>query len=108
MGFGGSYISIHALVKRATSPLYGCDTAISISIHALVKRATKQFTLAIRSAGYFNPRPRKEGDIEGGTVVAAVDDFNPRPRKEGDRSPLYGCDTAISISIHALVKRATR
>ena len=33
-------ISIHALVKRATSPLYGCDTAISISIHALVKRAT--------------------------------------------------------------------
>ena len=33
---------------------------------------------------YFNPRPRKEGDlgVEGNTGYSY--DFNPRPRKEGD------------------------
>ena len=33
-------ISIHALVKRATKVLKGCNTIFEISIHALVKRAT--------------------------------------------------------------------
>ena len=34
------YISIHALVKRATNVTAYCGLCVSISIHALVKRAT--------------------------------------------------------------------
>ena len=33
---------------------------------------------------HFNPRPRKEGDIEKTTQEENVKYFNPRPRKEGD------------------------
>ena len=36
------YISIHALVKRATPDLTSLRNACSISIHALVKRATAE------------------------------------------------------------------
>ena len=36
----GKEISIHALVKRATTIAIGLIIAIAISIHALVKRAT--------------------------------------------------------------------
>ena len=35
-------------------------------------------------------------------------DFNPRPREEGDLLPEKVEDKNMSISIHALVKRATR
>ena len=77
-------ISIHALVKRATTPPKLYVTFLQISIHALVKRATSETfnTLSIRF--YFNPRPRKEGD-----------------RKRSC------CTGNTAISIHALVKRAT-
>ena len=34
--------------------------------------------------------------------------FNPRPRKEGDQAVHLISQTASSISIHALVKRATK
>ena len=78
------FISIHALVKRATLDKTGYLTGEVISIHALVKRAT---VAALNKSAYNRH-------------------FNPRPREEGD-----GCDTAINeiteISIHALVKRAT-
>ena len=33
-------ISIHALVKRATSKVFKTEISVDISIHALVKRAT--------------------------------------------------------------------
>ena len=55
-------ISIHALVKRATTHLHFDVQVDGISIHALVKRATKLPTALTNSAIYFNPRPRKEGD----------------------------------------------
>ena len=55
-----------------------------ISIHALVKRATRTPASSIWTKFYFNPRPRKEGDL--GTELSFYDfvHFNPRPRKEGD------------------------
>ena len=55
---------------------------------------------------YFNPRPREEGDVN--KLVSLIDelDFNPRPREEGD-APLWLFSGWDSISIHALVKRAT-
>ena len=34
--------------------------------------------------------------------------FNPRPRKEGDLNAPDNCIVLIDISIHALVKRATK
>ena len=56
---------------------------------------------------YFNPRPREEGDCRVIGISRFVFDFNPRPREEGD---LGYKDLALRylISIHALVKRATR
>ena len=55
-----------------------------ISIHTLVKRATREYKTVIIKYFYFNPRPRKEGDSN---------------KKEWITNP--------TISIHALVKRAT-
>ena len=56
-------ISIHALVKRATEIHGIIKNNEIISIHALVKRATSSFASVIISSNYFNPRPRKEGDV---------------------------------------------
>ena len=55
----------------------------------------------------FNPRPREEGDKAERAQVISDFNFNPRPREEGDR--LYSLlDEETGISIHALVKRATK
>ena len=72
-----------------------------------MKRAT---TLGSRCSSYisdFNPRPREEGDQL--TRENATDSvyFNPRPREEGDRGFVPRGTLRKSISIHALVKRAT-
>ena len=55
-------ISIHALVKRATDWEANFPDMYDISIHALVKRATIVNALTFAAVGYFNPRPREEGD----------------------------------------------
>ena len=123
-------ISIHALAKRATvapkgnatqrkafqsTPSQrgrlhiGVTSAIlyGISIHALAKRATLLHEPRLPRSSYFNPRPRKEGDLQNHNCIIPVQYFNPRPRKEGDAG-WDGADTVNpSISIHALVKRAT-
>ncbi len=54
----------------------------------------------------FNPRPREEGDVVSYIWRSLSDYFNPRPREEGDRERRGGY-SAVLISIHALVKRAT-
>ena len=77
-------ISIHALVKRATSFIVYIIPRLCISIHALVKRATCCKNMAIQQAMDFNPRPRKEGDIRFLLKTRQKLYFNPRPRKEGD------------------------
>ena len=80
---------------------------IFISIHALVKRATYYRGAFIKKKCDFNPRPREEGDKLVGDLDYDIEHFNPRPREEGDRvqnDPQY---SNILISIHALVKRAT-
>ena len=56
-------ISIHALVKRATCILATPDDARYISIHALVKRATVLYRSCRMGKWNFNPRPREEGDM---------------------------------------------
>ena len=81
-------ISIHALVKRATKRKLRRCTHTRISIHALVKRATAAFVVAYGGKIYFNPRPRKEGDLIYCFRRSYDNDFNPRPRKEGDRTCL--------------------
>ena len=59
-------------------------TQIIISIHALAKRATNPEMTKGEDNGYFNPRPRKEGDSRYSPPNRQLPDFNPRPRKEGD------------------------
>ena len=56
----------------------------AISIHALVKRATLVWYSIVIVLCYFNPRPRKEGDVWVAGQRALLVYFNPRPRKEGD------------------------
>ena len=41
-------------------------------------------TIIVPSLVYFNPRPRKEGDMTFLGYYQVKGDFNPRPRKEGD------------------------
>ena len=78
------YISIHALVKRATVDILTAGDVPEISIHALVKRATCVINAKVSHVCYFNPRPREEGDSSNLAAISIAD-----------------------ISIHALVKRAT-
>ena len=56
-------ISIHALVKRATTQITGKEICVCISIHALVKRATNSTLSILKAEANFNPRPREEGDL---------------------------------------------
>ena len=56
---------------------------------------------------YFNPLPRKEGDVFDRAAGIYGRDFNPLPRKEGDDG-IRGVGVALwLISIHSLVKRET-
>ena len=66
-------------VRQVKTIVYRC-----ISIHALVKRATSNIIVAGISLIDFNPRPRKEGDPTIRHITEWTLYFNPRPRKEGD------------------------
>ena len=99
-------ISIHALVKRATCIIKVLSKSLQISIHALVKRATVSSACVKCLSLNFNPRPREEGDTLLTSAQMIALHFNPRPREEGDEL-LYVWHSGYSISIHALVKRAT-
>ena len=77
-------ISIHALVKRATTQLPTRLRCVGISIHALVKRATSVKHHLSIPCNYFNPRPREEGDTLNSDLTIRCSYFNPRPREEGD------------------------
>ena len=62
---------------------------------------------SVKPLKYFNPRPRKEGDTKTISSGISLEYFNPRPRKEGDEyNPIT--NYSMEISIHALVKRATK
>ena len=56
----------------------------TISIHALVKRATSNKRIKHFTTKDFNPRPREEGDVTMSGVIVNGINFNPRPREEGD------------------------
>ena len=55
----------------------------------------------------FNPRPHEEGDRTTGRRTQVDAYFNPRPHEEGDTQKQIAQKLDISISIHALMKRAT-
>ena len=62
---------------------------LPISIHALVKRATSLEVYTAFVFSDFNPRPREEGDRLFRRTSLAERYFNPRPREEGDAEILY-------------------
>ena len=99
-------ISIHALVKRATVSNKSIKDFITISIHALVKRATSFCIPVLFHVGYFNPRPREEGDSSHfRQLVKYLISIHALVKRatQSCTCPLY----KGRISIHALVKRAT-
>ena len=79
-----------------------------ISIHALVKRATCACLIIKINCIYFNPRPREEGDhvIESKHKIMSI--FQSTPSWRGRPVVHNGKIGVIMISIHALVKRATK
>ena len=95
-------------MKRATSTSTFVINALVISIHALVKRATAEVSRSPIKLGYFNPRPREEGDgvkhfIAKGRIAISIHALVKRATSYPTNSRLFH-----AISIHALVKRATK
>ena len=72
-------ISIHALVKRATTDTITNSLLKLISIHALVKRATNRFLLLSVLYHNFNPRPREEGDLKKPQMTMRAITFQSTP-----------------------------
>ena len=101
-----SDISIHALVKRATTLALSYCADIRISIHALVKRATSVISCTSRNSCISIHALVKRATFLNFLTFPNTFYFNPRPREEGDRIPWLR-RKAQFISIHALVKRAT-
>ena len=123
-------ISIHALVKRATG-LGIKVSAINLYFNPRPREeGDRNALLSCPVRDDFNPRPREEGDRGAFFINGDENDFNPRPREEGDDTVRYAVPVLLyfnprpreegdsetfntlsirfSISIHALVKRATR
>ncbi len=82
---GQWYISIHALVKRATIKCAGMSKGAKISIHALVKRATNCIGVRIHGKKISIHALVKRATGKKEKNACAKIHFNPRPRKEGDR-----------------------
>ena len=79
----------------------------SISIHALAKRATNIAVYQRLLQLYFNPRPRKEGDlIENARTNDKLISIHALAKRATDLRR-QGSTWVINISIHALAKRAT-
>ena len=57
---------------------------------------------------YFNPRPRKEGDLSVHGLCNSVTQFQSTPSQRGRRDSKHTEKVSGYISIHALAKRATR
>ena len=66
-------------MKRATEGDGDNSSDDFISIHALVKRATLLYTVLQFLLMYFNPRPREEGDMEIQGMKTAVKKFQSTP-----------------------------
>ena len=82
--FASIAISIHSLVKRETKQNAVVSWLNLISIHSLVKRETGAVSATDYNSNYFNPLPRKEGDVYLYCDTDESVHFNPLPRKEGD------------------------
>ena len=123
-------ISIHALVKRATH-LQQILYAVGKHFNPRPREEGDWRIIVLnKSLRNFNPRPREEGDQDIWDFLfcnrtfqstpswrgrqnffilfnSIFPYFNPRPREEGDCVCLLLC-LCHYISIHALVKRATK
>ena len=94
-------------MKRATLTCRSMQVILSDFNPRPREEGDTQYRQCHYGFSYFNPRPREEGDIINFFVECVLCDFNPRPREEGDAR----LDVQVRhgrISIHALVKRATR
>ena len=79
-------ISIHALVKRATQGNFSGACLAGISIHALVKRATSHFAfIAFQLVISIHALVKRATDTPC-QFLLLENDFNPRPREEGDEN----------------------
>ena len=100
-------ISIHALMKSATSGRWRHASSIQISIHALMKSATSQDDKVWACCSYFNPRTHEECDDFFWHATPSFLYFNPRTHEECDWLSCCMRLACKTISIHALMKSAT-
>ena len=79
-----AFISIHALLKRATYQEDVVDKLKKISIHALLKRATRVFKSFTKRRSNFNSRSPEESDVCFFTCFFLTINFNSRSPEESD------------------------
>ena len=63
-----------------------------------MKRATADVSRSPIKLGYFNPRPREEGDVPAPHSAEMSGNFNPRPREEGDVKNVYTNDVYVNFN----------
>ncbi len=101
-----SKVSIHALVRRATLLSLASGSNFEVSIHALVRRATSVLRDRL-SPGQFQSTPSYGGRHQHTRFDAAAIAFQSTPSYGGRPIRLSKYLYTGPVSIHALVRRAT-
>ncbi len=73
------FVSIHALLRRATNMGYLIPIQVTVSIHALLRRATRSLRRHAQKPACFNPRPPAEGDWDTPIDLALFWEFQSTP-----------------------------
>ena len=94
-------------MKRATDSFFAVLCPMFISIHALVKRATIFTLFHLTFKFHFNPRPREEGDFIQSMYWLTDKPISIHALVKRATTLSWRVPQLVGISIHALVKRAT-
>ena len=99
-------VSIHAFMRRAT--ISATASCLEPQFRSMPSCGGRRWPTPGRAgARGFDPRPHAEGDSSSAAAAAPSSCFDPRPHAEGDSRPTSGA-SRTSVSIHALMRRATR
>ncbi len=104
----GDIVSIHALLRRATSRIRMRWPSSSVSIHALLRRATGRTPVSKMSDNVSIHALLRRATTYSCSGAMRSQCFNPRPPAEGDATSAVEPAVDTTVSIHALLRRATR
>ena len=103
------HVSIHALLRRATRLCAGPgQLRCGFNPRPPAEGDPGILLPWCRARGRFNPRPPAEGDVNKTKLTRLPGRFNPRPPAEGDCRSMRARLLPSPVSIHALLRRATK